>query len=142
MGASLHCIWTAYTTAESPEVAADAAEPLKLTVATAIFLEVVTYTAEPHKAVAFASVPCAVVASSDALPADELSPCLDPATEALLELSDCPVMAMEAVYKLSSCLDPAKEAVLELTVFPALRTIFDLYDSSVPPWGFLSPSDL
>ncbi|ROK35860.1 hypothetical protein DPX16_17603 [Anabarilius grahami] len=53
MGVALWCIWAAYTTTESPEV--------------------VAYAAEPPEVAALASAPCVVVVSSDALSANELS---------------------------------------------------------------------
>ncbi|ROL48077.1 hypothetical protein DPX16_0218 [Anabarilius grahami] len=75
MGVTLWCTWAAYITAESPEVAA--------------------YAAEPHEVVVLASATCMVVASSDTLSSypesatesvDELLSCLDPAAEAVCEL--------------------------------------------------------
>ncbi|ROL53444.1 hypothetical protein DPX16_0601 [Anabarilius grahami] len=87
MGVALWCTWAAYITAESPEVAA--------------------YAAEPHEVVVLASATCTVVASSDTLSScPESAPeavckhlsCLDPAPEAVCELLSCPESATEAIY--------------------------------------------
>ncbi len=89
MGIAFWCVWAAYTTTEltetaasamiSLEVAAEAAEPSEVVVHAAAFPkamvpaavspEVAAHATEPPEAAVLASVPCVVVAPSNALPA-------------------------------------------------------------------------
>ncbi len=160
MGIAFWCVWAAYTTTELPEVtvatmmssevAADAAEPPEVVAFVAMFPEVMVPAAvspkvaadaaEPSEAAVLSSVPCMVVAPSNALSAchvtvegtiAELSLYLDsttveppkvaasaaePSEVSMVlnyELSPCPITAKEAVYELSPCPAPAMEAVYE-----------------------------
>ncbi|KAL0183682.1 hypothetical protein M9458_019378, partial [Cirrhinus mrigala] len=89
---ALWCVWAAYTTAESLEVAACAAEPPEEATSAAMSSEAMmpatvppeetAYAAEPHKMGTSVSAPCAVVAPSDTLLVHELSP-WRPAVKAL-----------------------------------------------------------
>ncbi len=165
IGIALCCIWAAYTTTglpevatsvvTSPEVAADAAEPPEVVAFVAMFPEmmvpagvspkVAADAAEPPEVAVLSSVPCMVVAPSNALSACHVtvegtvaelslypdSTTAEPPTVAAsaaepsevsvvlnYELSPCPIMAKEAVYELSPCPAPAMEAVYELSPCP------------------------
>ncbi|KAL0183541.1 hypothetical protein M9458_019237, partial [Cirrhinus mrigala] len=101
-GVTLWCFWALYTTAESPEVVAYAAEPPVFSEAAmpaAVSPEVAAYAAEPCEMGTSASALCTVVAPSDTPSTCELLSCPVPAT---YELSARPVTAMEAVSELSA----------------------------------------
>ncbi len=166
MGIAFWCVWAAYTTTEFPEVtvatmmssevAADAAEPPEVVAFVAMFPEVMVPAAvspkvaadaaEPPEAAVLSSVPCMVVAPSNALSACHVtvegtiaelslypdSTTAEPPTVAAsaaepsevsvvlnYELSPCPITAKEAVYELSPCPAPAMEAVYDLSPCPA-----------------------
>lgn len=123
MGITLWCVWAAYTTTESleaavftmnsPEVPADAAEPLKVVVLAAVSPQA----AVSPEAAAVTSAPCAVVATSNAIsachvaveetitelriyPVKENVTAVEPLEVSVVstcELSACPIMAMEGV---------------------------------------------
>ncbi len=152
MGIAFWCVWAAYTTTELPEV----------TVATIMSSEVAADAAEPPEAVVLSSVPCMVVAPSNALPAchvtvegtiAKLSAFVETSDGTAVEplevaasaaeppevsvvytyqSSSCPVTAMEAVYESSSCPVTAMEAVYESSSCP-VTAMEAVYESSSCP---------
>ncbi len=152
MELTLCCIWAAYTTTElpevatstvvSPEVAADAAEPLGVMTLTAVFSEAM----QPSNALSaclvvvketVTAVKPPEVAATTAEPSEvsvvsthKISACpvtlwrlpMNPrsvtAIEAVCEPSSCPVTAMEAAYEPSSCPVTAMEAAYEPSSCP------------------------
>ncbi len=149
MGIALCCVWAAYTTTElpvvatstvmSPEVAADAAEPLAWGSGHSLLCSPRRWHccsfsrgAEPPEAAVLASAPCMVVVSSNVLsacrvavketvtavePPEVAATAAEPLEVSVVsthKLSACPVTAMEADCDLSVCLD----ADFELSVLP------------------------
>ncbi|KAI2651130.1 Serine-rich 25 kDa antigen protein [Labeo rohita] len=126
------------TTIESPVVAAFATEPLEVAASTAassaalmpatVSPEVAAETAEPYKMGRSAITPCTVVAPSNTHLACVFMPGPELATEAVYELSVCPVPTMEAINELSARPVTAIKAVSELSARPvtAMEAINEL----------------
>ncbi len=169
MGIAFWCVWAAYTTTESPkaaaptmvssEVAADAAEPSEVVALAVMFPEVmapaaispevVAQAAEPPEAAVLASVPCVVVAPSNALtachvatggtvadlslfpdgtavePPEVAASAAEPPEVSVVSVCEslsCPVTAMEAVCDSSFCPVMAMEAVCDSSSYPVMAT--------------------
>ncbi len=118
------------STEMSPEVAADAAEPLGVVSLTAVSLEALMPASDsctvvaPSKELSLVPYETTVeppeVAASAAEPSElsvvlncEFPACPITAQEAFCELSPCPIIAKEAVCELSSCPVTAMEASYE-----------------------------
>ncbi|KAL0159188.1 hypothetical protein M9458_042913, partial [Cirrhinus mrigala] len=144
VGITLWCVWATYTTTESPEVAAYAAESLEVAASTVassaammpatVSPEVAAEAAEPHKTGTSALATCMVVAPSDIHPDYGSSFCPVPAMEATYELSAPPVTAMEAATELFVHPAPAMEATYELSAPPvtAEKPVYELSVFPVP----------
>ncbi len=170
MGIAFWCVWAAYTTTELPEVtvatimssevAADAAEPPEVVALVAVFPEVMVPAAvspkvaadaaEPPEAAVLSSVPCMVVAPSNAFSAchvtvegtiAKLSAFVETSDGTAVEplevaasAAELPEVSVVSTYQLSACPVTAIEAVCEASFCPvtAMEAVCDLLPCSEP----------
>ncbi|KAL0168376.1 hypothetical protein M9458_036598, partial [Cirrhinus mrigala] len=147
------------TTIESPEVAAYAAEPLEVAASSAaspvavmpatVSLEAAAEAAEPQETATSVLAPCTVVAPNNSQPASVLMPGLEPAMEAVYELSPCPVPAMfglsalpVTVTKAANKLSASLLVVLSASSVPALPRSQFMTRVLAPPWMAPAPPAL